>query len=77
MDSIAFYTGHNPVISSVAVQHKPVSRLSTATNRSDDCGATDCAETYLARGILYGLVISAPLWGVIVGAVFLVCRTIG
>lgn len=77
MSSIAFQSGHLTAFSSGAVQHKRISKVPNAALAKSDCGATDTAEAFVARGFVYGLLISAPLWLIITGAIYLACHTMG
>ncbi len=77
MTSFAFQPGRAMSLSSGAAQQQTKPRQPDAAPAKDECGCTDTAQAYAARGVLYGLLVSAPLWLIIGGAVVLACWTMG
>ncbi len=77
MTSLAFQPGSVTPFSSDAAQQIGKLPKPNAANANNECGCTDTAQAYAARGIVYGLLVSAPLWVIIGGAVILACRTMG
>ncbi len=74
MTSLAFQSGRIAPFSPAALQQKTLPSKSNAAIANAECGCTDTSQSYVARGIIYGLLISAPLWVIIGGAVFLACH---
>jgi hypothetical protein len=70
----AFQPGADLIYTTAAVQQKRAAEKKIAARANNDCGCTDTCNSYVARGIFYGLMISAPLWVVIGGSVFLAYR---
>jgi hypothetical protein len=77
MTSIAFQSGRVTPFSSGAAQQHPKPRQPDGASANDECGCTDTAQAYATRGVIYGLLVSAPLWLIIGGAVVLACWTMG
>ena len=74
MSTTAFQPGGNLIFSTAAVQQKLAAEKRNAASANNDCGCTDTCHSYVARGIFYGLMISAPLWVVISGSIFVAYR---
>jgi hypothetical protein len=70
----AFQPGQTMGFFPAAAQQRQVAENKIAARANNDCGCTDTCQSYVARGIFYGLMISAPLWVVIGGSVFLAYR---
>ncbi len=77
MTTLTFQPGRNTSFSSAAAQQKSDALKQNIATAHAECGCTDTAQSYVARGVFYGMLISAPLWVIIGGSVFLVCRLMG
>ena len=69
MTSATFQPGRPVRFASAAPQQNRVTANENAADANADCGCTDTCNCYVKRGILYGLIISAPLWVTLGGSV--------
>ena len=73
MATTAFQPAADMMFSSAALQQRATAEKKNAA-AANDCGCTDTCQAYVTRGIFYGLMISAPLWVVIGGSIYVAYR---
>ena len=71
----AFRSRHSSPLYYDAMQQISVTHVSNVESADMECAVADRAAMLAMRGIVYSLILSVPLWGIIICAGWLVYRT--